>query len=115
MQQEKQALKNRVVVGLMAMVWVTGLILAGSDGPLMPYLNIWGGFQFFAASCLLGRLLPRLDSHSRIKMNMGRGDQGFSLGVLPPCRPSVKPRRVPRKTHHARGLQPRYARELGIV
>ncbi len=112
MQQRKQALKNRVVVGLMAMVWVTGLILAGSDGPLMPYLNIWGGFQFFAASCLLGRFLPRLDSHSRTGIHWSLG---FSFGVLPPCRPSVKPRKVPRKTHHARGLQPRYARELGIV
>ncbi len=113
MQHEKQALKNRVVVGFMAMVWVTGLILAGSDGPLMPYLNIWGGFQFFAASCLLGRVLPRLDSHPRTGMH--HGSQGGALGVLPPCRPSVKPRRVLRKIHHARGLQPRYARELGIV
>lgn len=112
MQQERQALKNRVVVGLMAMVWVTGLILAGSDGPLMPYLNIWGGFQFFAASCLLGRFLPRLDSHSRTGIH---GSQGLSLGVLPPCRPSVKPRRISQKAQRARGLQPRYARELGIV
>ncbi len=112
MQQEKQALKNRVVVGIMAMVWVSGLILAGSDGPLMPYLNIWGGFQFFGASYLLGRVLPRLDPRSRSRLH---GGQGLSFGVLPPCRPSVKTPKVLLKTHHARGLQPRYARELGIV
>ncbi len=114
MQQEKRGVNN-VIVGFMAMVWVSGLILAGSDGPLMPYLNIWGGFQFFAASCLLGRFLPRLDSHSISEVTVGHGDQGLSLGVLPPCRPSVKPRRIPQKAYGARGLQPRYARELGIV
>ena len=115
MQQQRADLKDKVLVGFMTMVWVSGLILAGSDGPLMPYLNLLGGLQFFGASCLLGRLLPRLDTCYRSRAHMAGLKQGRSMAVLPNYRRPTLFRKTPGKTQGVQALAPRYARELGIV
>ena len=38
-----------------ALLWVAGLMLAGSDSAFMPYLNILGLVVFFAANIVIGR------------------------------------------------------------
>lgn len=49
------------ILPLPVMVWITGLLLAGSEGTLMPYLNIAGAVVFFGASVWLGKILPCLE------------------------------------------------------
>lgn len=43
-------------------VWVAGLLLAGSDGPFMPWVNGLGALVFAGASLVLARLSARLDA-----------------------------------------------------
>jgi len=56
---------RRIKVLFPALAWVTGLLLAGSDGPLMPYINGMGGLLFFGASVWLGKILPQIDEGKR--------------------------------------------------
>ncbi len=49
------------------MIWVTGLVLAGSEGVLMPYLNIAGAAIFLGASVWLGRILPCLEPDAEVR------------------------------------------------
>ncbi|NDY71180.1 hypothetical protein [Desulfobacter hydrogenophilus] len=53
--------KINVILPLPVMIWITGLVLAGSEGVLMPYLDIAGAVVFFGASVWLGRILPCLE------------------------------------------------------
>ena len=58
--------KNYVILPLPVMIWIAGLVLAGSEGPLMPYLNIGGAVVFFGASVWLGRILPCLEPDAHV-------------------------------------------------
>ncbi len=58
---------NKVKLILPVLIWVAGLLLAGSDGPLMPYLNVTGAILFLCASIWLGRVLPALGEGETIK------------------------------------------------
>nr|WP_321398862.1 hypothetical protein [uncultured Desulfobacter sp.] len=49
------------------MIWITGLLLAGSEGALMPYLNIAGAVVFFGASVWLGKILPCLEPDAEVR------------------------------------------------
>ena len=79
-----------------ALVWVAGLLLAGSDGPWMPYVNLVGILLFTGASIRLGQVLPGLD---RQEVNPK------------PAYPGALPRRKP----FAQGLRTRHAGNLGVV
>ena len=61
--------ENKVKIMGLALVWVAGLLLAGSDGPLMPYLNIGGAVVFFMASVWLAKFLPCLDPDNKVEKN----------------------------------------------
>ncbi|SMC97807.1 hypothetical protein SAMN02746065_11848 [Desulfocicer vacuolatum DSM 3385] len=51
---EDQSRGAMSVFGILSgFAWVIGLLLAGSDGPLMPWGNVLGVFIFIGASCLL--------------------------------------------------------------
>ncbi len=52
--------KIQVAVG--GCIWVAGLLIAGSDSPYMPWLNVVGAGVFSVASLVLGKLLSRLDA-----------------------------------------------------
>ena len=41
----------------MTLIWITGLLLAGSDSDSMPWINLIGLVLFLCASLLLGRSL----------------------------------------------------------
>lgn len=60
-------IEKRCSVVLPVMIWIIGLILAGSEGALMPYLNIGGAVIFFGASVWLGKILPRLEPDAKVK------------------------------------------------
>ena len=62
----KRSIKKKIYVILPVMIWITGLILAGSEGKLMPYLNIAGAVVFFGASVWLGRILPCLEPDAKV-------------------------------------------------
>jgi len=59
-------IKKSVKVFLPALAWVCGLLLAGSDGPWMPYINVVGGLIFFGASLWLGRILPGVEKNKGV-------------------------------------------------
>lgn len=42
-----------------ALFWVAGLMLAGSDGPFMPWTNVLGLIVFFGANISIGREAQR--------------------------------------------------------
>nr|WP_319393535.1 hypothetical protein [uncultured Desulfobacter sp.] len=61
MEKRIQEKRLHVVLPLPVMIWIIGLLLAGSEGSLMPYLNIAGAVVFFGASVWLGKILPGLE------------------------------------------------------
>ncbi len=61
MSNRDKAVKAKQVVTLFGILWLAGLVLAGSEGPYMPYLNILGSLMFLKSSLVLGRWLPLLD------------------------------------------------------
>ncbi len=62
MQLNSKNIQNKGLVGLLGCVWVAGLLVAGSDSPYLPWLNLAGTLVFTGASLWLGRVLPLLDS-----------------------------------------------------
>jgi hypothetical protein len=65
MQQTKK-IYRKCMIGITGISWITGLLIAGSDSPYMPYLNIIGLIVFWGASILLGKLLAPLNSSTTI-------------------------------------------------
>lgn len=75
-------IKKWIEVGFPTLTWVCGLVLAGSDGPWMPYMNGVGGLIFFGATLWLRRVLPGLEeskmvNHTYIKSVPPRGQPGY--------------------------------------
>ena len=66
MQLTKKNIYNRCAMGLAALIWVFGLLAAGSDSTYMPWLNVAGAIIFLLASLWLGRTLPRLEASTRV-------------------------------------------------
>ncbi len=63
----KRPVEKRICVILPVIIWIAGLLLAGSEGPLMPYLNVAGAVVFFGASVWLGRILPCLEPDAEVR------------------------------------------------
>ena len=57
MQQDTQPLRQKLMNAALALTWCSGLLLAGSEGPLMPYLNAFGVLLFAGATLWLGTRL----------------------------------------------------------
>jgi len=49
--------KKKYWTGIIGIIWVAGLLIAGSDSPYMPWMNIIGLILFFIASLMLGKLI----------------------------------------------------------
>ncbi|MBU8849016.1 MAG: hypothetical protein KOO65_05560 [Desulfobacterales bacterium] len=62
MQQIKKTIYEKCFIWATGTAWITGLLIAGSDSPYMPWLNGIGLLLFFGAGILLGKLLKL--SHS---------------------------------------------------
>jgi hypothetical protein len=57
MQQIQAKLKDKFLTGIGGIFWAAGLLLAGSDGPYMPWLNTVGLILFVCSSVVLGKRL----------------------------------------------------------
>ncbi len=66
MQQAKKRIYRKCIIGITGTSWIAGLLIAGSDSPYMPFLNIIGLIVFLGASILLGKLLAPLNSNTRV-------------------------------------------------
>ncbi|MCG8614833.1 MAG: hypothetical protein MI802_01345 [Desulfobacterales bacterium] len=118
MGNETTTLKTKAMVTLTTLIWIAGLLAAGSDGPLMPYINIGGGFVFLGASILLGRLLPKLSQENTV--GAARPIPNINPRPLQQVVASRQTKRALRKRPVISGLRgqrlhPRFARELGVV
>ena len=58
---QHQRIFKRIGFSLAAVLWVLGLLLAGSDSPHMPWANMAGVFVFAVVNVFLGRTLRRLE------------------------------------------------------
>ncbi|NOX33217.1 MAG: hypothetical protein GXP56_05695 [Deltaproteobacteria bacterium] len=68
MQQIQKTTYKKCFIGLTGTTWIAGLLIAGSDSPYMPWLNILGLIVFFLSTILLEKLLK--PSHSGSGMVM---------------------------------------------
>jgi len=66
MQLTRKYIYNRCVIGMAGLIWVLGLLAAGSDSVYMPWLNVVGAMIFLLASIWLGRVLPKLEAESTL-------------------------------------------------
>ncbi len=57
MKHAEKNIYHHCITGLAGTAWAAGLLIAGSDSPYMPWLNLVGLFVFFGASLLMGRQL----------------------------------------------------------
>jgi len=71
-EKTRHPLERKTCVILPVMIWMAGLVLAGSEGPLMPYLNIAGAVIFLGASVWLGRILPCLEPDPKVEKRSGK-------------------------------------------
>ena len=110
---EIKTLKTKVLVIITALAWAGGLLLAGSDGPLMPYLNGAGVVVFLCASLVLGRILPGLEKGG--VMSAARPLPKMSRASRPARVRAGRRRRAAVPESYTGGIHPRYARELGLV
>ncbi len=72
MQLTKKNIYERAVIGIAALIWVLGLLAAGSDSIYMPWLNAVGAILFLLASLWLGRVLPVLEAGASIVSQPGQ-------------------------------------------
>ena len=83
MQLSRKYIYNRCVICMAALIWVLGLLAAGSDSVYMPWLNVAGAVVFFLASIWLGRILPKLEAEGRIASPpMSMGKKGLSKPIV---------------------------------
>jgi hypothetical protein len=61
MQLTEKKIYHKVLVGIVALIWIAGLLIAGSESPFMPWMNLIGVIIFLWTSLWLGRILPQLE------------------------------------------------------
>lgn len=57
MQHNTISIKQWLLKGVVGLLWVAGLLIAGSDSDYMPWMNIIGVIVFLGASLFLGTRL----------------------------------------------------------
>ena len=90
MQLTRKYIYNRCVIGMAALIWVLGLLAAGSDSVYMPWLNVVGAMIFLLASIWLGRVLPKLEAENKLASSqVSVGTPGFSKPIVIKQNPSL--------------------------
>ena len=97
MQLTQKKIMNKIGVGILGVVWVAGLLLAGSDSPAMPWLNLAGTLVFIGASIWLGRVLPRVESSEKNSL------RSLVVPGVVPVRQMPPKRRVMANTQYIEG------------
>ncbi len=57
MQRKKKTVQEQLVLMVAGLLWVTSLLLAGSDNPYMPWSNLGGLALFYGATVMMARRL----------------------------------------------------------
>ncbi|HKK91386.1 MAG TPA: hypothetical protein VJ936_08295 [Desulfobacteraceae bacterium] len=60
-QERKNRAREKTITGMAGVLWVAGLLAAGSDNPYMPWTNLLGLGVFSLATHLMKRQLCRAD------------------------------------------------------
>jgi len=81
MQQFKKSMLKKCVTGIVGLIWVSGLLAAGSDSIYMPWVNGIGLILFFSASIMLGKLLQSFDSNEDVVIS-SRLKHGIKLKIF---------------------------------
>ncbi|MCK5683967.1 hypothetical protein KAJ27_07595 [bacterium] len=63
MQKKQTTIYQKCYTSMMGIIWVAGLLIAGSDSPYMPWVNGIGLILFLCASIMLGRFFQTLESN----------------------------------------------------
>jgi len=71
MKQNQKTIYEKCFVGVIGAIWVTGLLIAGSDSLYMPWLNGIGLILFLGASILLGKLFKPSRSDAKAEIYSG--------------------------------------------
>ena len=85
MQLTRKYICTRCVIGMAGLIWVLGLLAAGSDSVYMPWLNVVGAMIFLLASIWLGRVLPKLEAESTLASSPSQvsvGTQAISKPIV---------------------------------
>ncbi len=61
MQLDRQRMKAQAAIASTGFLWVTGLLLAGSDNPFMPWPNLGGLVIFSGATVMMARVCARFE------------------------------------------------------
>ncbi len=61
-----KSIYTKLKIGFVSIFWMAGLLLAGSDSSLMPWVNGLGLLLFLLASLFLGKLLNKNKSSSTL-------------------------------------------------
>lgn len=62
MQRMVNVIIEKVLFGLTGLVWVAGLLAAGSDSPFMPWPNLLGLILFAGSSFLMGKKIKKSEN-----------------------------------------------------
>ena len=65
LKMQNLTMKDRILVIGAGMAWIAGLLIAGSESPYMPWVNLLGALVFLVASLILGKTLPMLESGAK--------------------------------------------------
>ena len=107
MQLTKRNIYDKCIMGIAALIWVLGLLTAGSDSIYMPWLNVVGAILFLVASLWLGRVLPRLEASGSV---VSRSGLAKTRGTV---RPRVRVKFFEKKQNSK--INTRYAQGWSVV
>lgn len=62
----KKNIYSKTMTGITALIWIAGLLIAGSESPYMPWMNLAGGILFLGTSFWLGRVLPMFETQKEM-------------------------------------------------
>jgi len=89
MQQNQVGQYEKIRIGVQGFLWTAGLLIAGSDGNFMPWVNGVGLLLFAVSSLFLARqtlgmaLKPRLREFPRFDGKSGQGKKQAYSFILP--------------------------------
>ena len=111
---ESKSILQKLKTAACVLIWATGLVLAGSDGPMMPYVNIAGIGLFAGASFWLTRQSRKKEAPHGAVQPFFRGPGGTA--ATPAAQASIV-RMVPAGACRSKEnpIRSRYARGLGLV
>lgn len=110
-----QSILTKIKTMVSILVWAAGLILAGSDGPMMPYVNVLGAV-LFAGSCLwLGRQVREPGRKGAKSQDRSRQNPPSGRQPHPEACGQARMTDDPSNCLGSLAIRPQYARELGVV